>query len=150
MNNRIIMADNNLEFSTAVARILRTKNFDVSIIKNGESAADQLNKSIGKGQRLPLVLLVDLSLPELSGIEFLSTLAREGNLCTVVAISSDFEYYDLKAFLRTPLVGVLKKENADRLVEKLLKLTDTNAPETLNSNKVAGIESFLEMNQARQ
>jgi len=150
MNNSIIMADNNLEFSTAVANLMRKKNLKIKTIDNGVSAADQLNEEFGKGQRLPSVLIVDLSLPELDGIELLSTLAKEGNLCTVVAISSDFEYYDLKSFLRTPLIGVLRKTEPEAFVHELLKLTAINKPEQFNAENVTVIEPELDRHQARQ
>ena len=150
MNNSIIMADNNLEFSTAVANVLRGKNLKVRTINNGVSAAEQLNKDIGKGQRLPSILIVDLSLPELEGIELLSTLAKEGNLCTVLAISSDFEYNDLKSFLRTPLIGVLRKTEPEDFVHELLTLTDINRPEQFRTERVAVLEPELDRHQARQ
>lgn len=143
MNHSIIMADNNLEFSGAVASILRRKNFDVKTISNGITAANNLNEEIGKIGRLPMVLIVDLSMPELDGLELLSRLAKEGNLCTVVAVSSHLEYFDLKSFLRTPLVGVLSKKDPETFVTELLTITHINYPKSPDTKKVATVDTLV-------
>jgi CheY-like chemotaxis protein len=143
MEKSIIMADNNLEFSAAVSNILRSKNFKVKTIPNGVLAAYSLNEIIGKMGKLPSVLIVDLSMPELDGLDLLSIIAKEGNLCTVVAVSSHFEYFDLKSFLRTPLVGVLKKTEPENFVEELLRLTDINSTKSSFNESTSAIDELL-------
>jgi DNA-binding NarL/FixJ family response regulator len=84
-----------------------------------------------------------LSLPELEGLELLSILAKEGNLCTVVAISSHFEYFDLKSFLRTPLVGVLSKRDPENFVKELLILTDLRSTKSSIDRGAPVVETLI-------
>jgi len=146
MNDNIVIADNDSEYSEAIAALLREKSFKVQTVANGIKAAEDLNKSISEGQRLPRLLIVDLSLPELDGIELLSNLAKEGNLCTVVAISSELKEEDLRSFIRTPFVKAIHKKDPKEVVEHLIaaanctvRQSSTNKSNINNSNSNSNI-----------
>ena len=117
----VLVVDDDIGFAKCIVTSLITSGNRSMAIGNGQAAADHYRSIVNK-EGLPDLLLVDLSLPDLRGIEFLQQLAKEGILCTILITSSDLDCEDVKALLRTPHVGVLdKKDTLVQIVNELHK-----------------------------
>ena len=117
----ILVVDDDVGFSKCIVTSMIISGHRSMTIGNGHEAADYYRNLVNK-EGLPDLLLVDLSLPDLKGVEFLQQLAKEGILCTVLVMSADLSEEDIKELIRTPHVGVLnKKDNLVQLVNELHK-----------------------------
>jgi DNA-binding response OmpR family regulator len=77
MKKQVLLIDDNQSISTLIASLLR-EEYDVTVKHNGLDAMLWL----GQGH-LPDVILADVAMPRLSGVEFINNLKASGFFCDV-------------------------------------------------------------------
>ena len=105
-------------------RVCDKNNFNLSVLeaKNGEQALNILQEA----NNLPDVILLDLNMPKMNGIEFLNILKSDSNIkfIPIVIVSSSNNFKDIKCFYEIGVAGYLikplhYKEYTDRIVSFL-------------------------------
>jgi CheY-like chemotaxis protein len=90
MNNSqkhtILVVDDEPSIRNSVAMILRASDYEVSMATNGFDALLQMRSAV------PDVIISDLSMPQMSGFEFLSVVRRRFPEISVVATSGAYQY----------------------------------------------------------
>ena len=115
---RVLVIDDNAGARDILTRFLEPEGFTVVTATNGQDALRQL-----RSEPLPNLILLDLVMPIMTGMEFLAERQRDPSLAAipVVVLSgvSDFEREAAKlgvaAYLEKPL-------DPDDLVEKVLEM----------------------------
>lgn len=95
------------------------------VVKNGEEALAHLTRAETTGEGWPDVILLDLNMPKMNGIEFLST------------IRSRDQWKNLKVFILTTSEEVEDKEQTRKLgvsgyIVKPLKLNNPSSIDSFN------------------
>lgn len=115
----ILLVEDNPQDEMLILRVLRKNNLanEITVVRDGQQAVDYLFRegefANRDGSALPTVILLDIGLPRLSGLEVLQRLradARTHLLPTVILTSSDEERDRLQSyengansFVRKPL-----------------------------------------------
>jgi two-component system response regulator MprA len=79
----IILIDDDHAWSEAAVALLRDEGFDVEIAKDGQNGLELLDHSA------PMLVILDVHLPRLSGFDLLRELRRRGQLMPVLMVSSE-------------------------------------------------------------
>lgn len=132
MNNRVILlVEDNLQDELLVLRALRRAHVAnrIDVVRDGQQALDYLFRqgdySTREGPELPTVVLLDISLPRLTGLEVLTRLRADPRtrLLPVVVLTSSDEDADrlgsyecgANSFVRKPLAFAEFAETVARL-----------------------------------
>lgn len=86
--HEILVVDDDKAVRDSLGLLLQSSGYDVSMAINGFDALLQLKRS------LPIVLLSDLNMPQMSGFEFLSVVRRRFPQISVIAMSGAYESGD--------------------------------------------------------
>ncbi|WP_435415295.1 response regulator [Polaribacter aestuariivivens] len=119
-NLKILLIEDNLIEIMKMKRTISLLELNHSIIeaKNGEEGLQFLEDK----SKLPDIILLDLNMPKISGIEFLSILKKDKNLChipTVILTTSDNQK-DLEECYKIGVSGyILKPLKYDDYVKKI-------------------------------
>ncbi len=129
--SRILLVEDNQQDELLTLRALRRANLAnrIDVVRDGQQALDYLfgqgEFSVRPDDRLPVVVLLDIGLPRLSGLEVLEQLradARTRTLPIVILTSSDESADRLRAyqsgansFVRKPVEFVEFAETIARL-----------------------------------
>ncbi len=121
---RILLVEDDRDVRESIAEVLAEEGYRVSVAKTGVDALEQL----GKSQRLPAVIVLDLMMPVMDGWEFWSLQQnhREWASIPVVVISADTNAKDKASALR-PIACLRKPLDIDELLAILVRLTSTRA-----------------------
>lgn len=101
MNNKIVLlVEDNADDEALTLRALRKNNIrnEVVVVHDGQEALDYLfNQEPYSGRELPQIVLLDLKLPKISGLEVLQRLREDLRTCflPVVILTSSKEEQDL-------------------------------------------------------
>src|SRR5207248_3743044 len=115
MAERILLVDDHPLTRSALAALLRQHSFDVV----GE-AADGAQAIDAAGRLGPDLVLLDLSMPGLDGLDALPRLREAAPACEVVVLTADGTEENLLAAIRGGAAGyLLKSEPPERIVEFL-------------------------------
>lgn len=92
----ILLVEDNSDDEKLTLRAMRQSEVPnvIVVVRDGAEAIDYLLTEVQKGHRLPSLILLDLKLPKISGLEVLERLRAEEatkNLPVVVLTSSDEE-----------------------------------------------------------
>ena len=68
---KILVVDDESNITEAVFQLLREKGYEVATASNGKEGLNKLNRF------QPDLILTDISMPDMEGIEFLRTLRRQ-------------------------------------------------------------------------
>lgn len=106
---RVLIADNDASVSGLLAEVLRRHGLDVTVAGDGDAA---MAAAIGQ----PVAVLVcDLDMPRLSGVEVLENLAVAGWLPPSLVISGFLESATLARLRRIPAVREVLRKPFDLL-----------------------------------
>lgn len=78
---KILIADDEVEFASTLVTRLELRNFRTSMVSSGEEALAAVEKE------LPDVLLLDLKMPDLDGLEVLARLREKYPLLKVIILT---------------------------------------------------------------
>lgn len=106
MSRRILFIDDNTEITQLIAKFLRLKNYDVTVINDGKTGSYHI-----LNQKYDAVLL-DVSMPGVSGFDIIDNLVKQGKirdqkiiLLTAVELSKD----EIKELLELGVYSCLLK-----------------------------------------
>lgn len=115
----ILLVEDNPQDEMLILRVLRKNNLvnEIAVVRDGQQAVDYLFRegefADREGQDLPTIILLDIGLPRLSGLEVLERLRADSRthlLPVVILTSSDEERDRLQSyqkgansFVRKPL-----------------------------------------------
>jgi DNA-binding NarL/FixJ family response regulator len=108
---RVLLADDHEDFLVLTARLLEQESYLVNTVRDGQEVLDAVSR------REPDVLLLDISMPVLSGIEAAQQLRAKGCKAKIVFLTLHQEPDYVQAALAAGGVGYVVKS---RLVSDLL------------------------------
>lgn len=85
---RILIAEDEVHLAEAVSQILKKNNYSVDIVHDGRSGLDYAQSGIYD------LLLLDIMMPEMDGINVLKTLRSEGNHTPVILLTAKGDLSD--------------------------------------------------------
>jgi len=109
---RILLVEDNVELANWIAKLLRSENFAVDCVYDGEDADNALRTN-----EFSLVIL-DLSLPKMDGLEVLRRLRQRNNAVPVIILTAN-------ASLRGRVSGL--DEGADDYLAKPFEIAELEA-----------------------
>ncbi len=118
----ILLIDDDRTWSEATVALLRAEGFEVVTAENGQQGLELVDGSA------PVLVILDVHMPRLGGIEVLRELRRRGQQVPVLIVSSEDQAGPMaqalaegaSAFLRKPIA-------ADLLLQAVRRLTATLA-----------------------
>jgi DNA-binding NtrC family response regulator len=125
---RVLVVDDEADQLSALASIIRARGFTVETAANGEEALEKLSSF------LPDVLVTDLMMPRMNGIELLRRKSAEGNLIPAIVLTGFGSIdqaisivHDLKAFwfLEKPVQPNVLATLLDRAIRQNRLVTET-------------------------
>ena len=120
---RIAIVEDDRQLRERFARVVQSTS---PLVLEG-AHADLTSARASLGDRLPHVMLVDLGLPDGSGIDLIRELAPRGVLCMVITIFGD-ERHVVEALEAGALGYLLKDEAAERIPRAIRELRDGGSP----------------------
>lgn len=125
----LVIEDDELDV-IALQRAFKKKNvpFEMTIAENGDAAL-RLLQSDFYGTIHSLVILLDINMPKMNGLEFLRELRREEFLkrIPVFILTTSDELRDISAGYALGISGYLLKQNIGSDFEKLISLLEAYA-----------------------
>jgi CheY-like chemotaxis protein len=82
---QILIVDDEPSIRESLGMLLTSVGYDVAIAENGVSAVSHL------GQSVPDLIVTDLDMPEMSGMELISHIRSQYPLILIVAMSGDYQ-----------------------------------------------------------
>ncbi|MDA3979606.1 MULTISPECIES: envelope stress response regulator transcription factor CpxR [Gallibacterium] len=133
---KILLVDDDIEFTNLLAEVLAMESFDVEVVHNGEDALNQLNPSID-------LILLDIMMPKLNGIETLKKI-RQKYTTPVLMLTARGDDVDRILGLELGADDYLSKPFNDRelvaRIKAILRRVNT-AAETNNTNNTLEIDT---------
>ncbi|OBX04185.1 transcriptional regulator [Gallibacterium genomosp. 3] len=133
---KILLVDDDIEFTNLLSEVLAMESFDVEIVHNGEDALNQLNPSID-------LILLDIMMPKLNGIETLKKI-RQKYAIPVLMLTARGDDVDRILGLELGADDYLSKPFNDRelvaRIKAILRRVNT-AEETKNTNNTLEIDT---------
>jgi len=123
---KVMLIDDDAADNYISKKIIRSSSFAKEIIefKTVEDALKHLRENSGKPEQLPQCIFLDLNLPGMNGIEFLSEFDKFGDdfkkSCKVVILTNAVRPEDMKKITRNPFVIMtLEKPLRDKDLEAM-------------------------------
>lgn len=133
---KILLVDDDIEFTNLLAEVLAMESFDVEVVHNGEDALNQLNPSID-------LILLDIMMPKLNGIETLKKI-RQKYTTPVLMLTARGDDVDRILGLELGADDYLSKPFNDRelvaRIKAILRRVNT-AAEANNTNNTLEIDT---------
>ena len=82
---QILVVDDDPSVRESLGMLLRSVGYDVSMAENGAHAVSHLNTA------MPDLIVTDINMPEMSGIEFISHVRSQYPSISVIAMSGDYD-----------------------------------------------------------
>lgn len=121
----LLVEDDDVDAEAVVRTLGRVENaYDTLIVRDGAEALSVLRDADGrKSLQQPYLILLDINLPRMNGIEFLAELRRDECLqqSIVFVLSTSSRFEDKFAAYDKQVAGYLVKS---RLGDNLIKLTE--------------------------
>lgn len=122
--NILLIEDDTIEVMK-FNRVLKTLNFNHKVIEanNGEEALEILREK----EIIPDIILLDLNMPKLNGIEFLRILKNDDSLKFIpsIMLTTSSNHKDLLECYKIGIAGyILKPLKYDDYLERIKKLLD--------------------------
>ncbi len=128
----VLLVDDEVEFLETLEKRLRRRNMQVSIATSGEQALEVL------GQRTPDVVVLDVKMPGMDGIETLREIKRRAPLVEVVMLTG---HANLEVAIQGMEMGafdyLMKPVDIDELV---YKLQDAHRRKSLQEERIRELE----------
>lgn len=128
---RILLIDDHALFRKGLASLLERRDIQVAAVADGKEGLRVAKETA------PDIILLDLRMPQMDGLEILRLLRREGIKAPVVMVTTSQDEQDLVAALRTGAQGYLLKDiEPDELVAALNQVL---TGETVVSRQLTGM-----------
>jgi len=118
-NKTIMIVDDESSISSVLTDILQDEGYQVVVVRNGLEALTQLHVD----SMLPCAILLDLIMPEVSGVEFLSRRQNEPALADIPVIAMSGDFYLAQ---QAPLLGatdyLIKPFDVDELLTTVTRV----------------------------
>ena len=102
-SGQIILADDHLDNLRLISRILKTLGLEVLTASNGKDAVELfVNNS-------PKLILMDIQMPEMDGIEAFNVLKQKGCTVPIIALTANAMSHEVDEYLALGFNGHLKK-----------------------------------------
>jgi CheY-like chemotaxis protein len=98
---RILLAEDEVALRNNLARYLETLGHEVRTVGDGNEAMAQLDASP------PDVLITDINMPDMDGIEILSALRKRGSTLPVIAISGGGQFHKQLLLTSATMLGAV-------------------------------------------
>lgn len=106
----VMVVDDDEHIRGFISKFIKSKGYDVITASNGKEALEILNK------RKVCIILLDIFMPEMNGVEFLNIINKEIEKPHIVVISGNEDEEIARGFLRNGAVDYIKKPiNLERL-----------------------------------
>lgn len=113
---RVVIADDHSIILSGIGAILEDSEFEVAgAFRNGKAVLDAI------GKLKPDMLVIDLAMPERSGIEILRWLRSRGDAMPVILLSADIPDQALAEALRLSVNGIVLKDGAQDMLLDCLR-----------------------------
>ena len=110
---KILIIDDNQSITDMLEKYLKIKGFDVSVVNNGRNGLAIIQK-----QKFDSILL-DLSMPDFSGIDVVEALEQDGHLANQRII-----LFTASSVSNETINSLLKKEGIHSCLRKPVKLSE--------------------------
>ncbi len=119
MNYSVVVVDDHFLLSQAIGGLVQDfKNFKVLYLcKNGQELLDKFKES---DKNIPDLVLMDIKMPILNGIETTEQLKKNYPIVKVIALSIEEDEYTILKMLRAGARGYLMKDTKKDILEKAL------------------------------
>lgn len=112
---RVLIADDHPLMLSGIAGVLRRTDYQVvAKASDGVAALDMLDEA------RPDILVLDLKMPAMSGLDVLRALRERGDTRPVVLLTADIDDAALREAVRLGVNGVILKDSADTLIRTCL------------------------------
>jgi two-component system nitrate/nitrite response regulator NarP len=112
---RVLLADDHPIILSGIEAILRDTGYAVvAKLDNGADALEAIPAA------RPDILVLDVSMPERSGLDVLRTLRARGDMRPVVLLTASLENSDLLEAIRLQVNGIVLKDGAQALLTRCL------------------------------
>lgn len=123
----ILLVEDNSDDEKLTLRAMRQSDVPnvIVVVRDGAEAIDYLKTEVEKGHRLPSLVLLDLKLPKISGLEVLEKLRAEEatrNMPVVVLTSSDEESDILQSYSLGANSYIRKPVDFDDFIDSVRQL----------------------------
>ncbi len=81
---QILVVDDEPNIRESLGMLLLSAGYDVTVAENGVSAVSQMTRTV------PDLIVTDLNMPQMSGIELISHVRRQYPSISIVAMSGDY------------------------------------------------------------
>jgi len=114
----LLLVEDDPAVTFALRAVLEAEGIEVRSATNGRAAMSAITK------QLPDVVLLDIGLPDVSGVDVYTEIATRWPRLPVVFITAELDDTAVAQFLRRPHVGFLRKPfEAEQLLETLSRIT---------------------------
>jgi len=129
---RVLLIDDHALFRIGLSELLERRGIEVIAALGGcREALEQLHETA------PDVVLLDMRMPEMSGLEVLRQLRQEGHRMPVAMLTTSRDEQDVIASLQSGAQGYLLKDmEPDELIEAMKRIV---AGETLVAPELTGV-----------
>jgi two-component system alkaline phosphatase synthesis response regulator PhoP len=93
-SQEILIVEDDESIATGLALNLRLSGYTATVVQNGRAALEHLT------QHAPDLVLLDINLPEMNGLEIMRELRQAGNGTPIIMLSAREDEYDKVAALR--------------------------------------------------
>lgn len=126
--NVLIVDDDQVDVMLLERALRHHKVFNrLSFATNGSQAIDMLRGENGRGRiGRPFLILLDLNMPAMGGLEFLKEIRADNDLCDsiVFALTTSDDERDINAAYKYHVAGYIIKSNTGSQFDKLVALLD--------------------------
>ncbi|MCK5285494.1 MAG: response regulator transcription factor [Alphaproteobacteria bacterium] len=146
MSHKITLVDDDQNILTSITIALETEGFDVNSYNDGEEALKGLQKN------MPELIVLDIKMPRMNGIELLTKLRETSNIPVIFLTSKDDEI-DQIIGLRMGADDYITKPFSQRLlierIRTLLRRQDLLKSSNTDQNENKIVRGSLELDDAR-
>lgn len=123
---KLLVVDDEVDICDFVKSFFKERNFEVSVAHNGRSAVEHIKSES------PEIVLLDLKMPVMGGIETLKEIRNMGKICKVVVVTALEDIETVDEAKRCGAVGYLTKP----LLLEQLERTVLTLAEQVRTEKV--------------
>lgn len=133
LQGTILLAEDHHDNRRLITRILKKLGLDVIAVSNGREAVEMYFK------HQPQVVLLDIQMPVMDGIEAIKVLKEQGCKAKIIALTANAMHHEIKEFIALGFDEHLKKPiERNKFIATVAQYYQTKAP--LNDEQIAEFE----------